>query len=312
MEIVAQKPVSIAKAFSPGHITGLFATSEASLTCPEKSGSLGAGFNITKGIHTIVKIFNDFRKNYRILINGIDCSDARVSKFVIEYYLQIIKEPVFISVDHECEIPIGYGLGSSGAAALGLSFALNDALKTNLSYTQAAQIAHQADFACKTGLGTVISEFTGGFEIRTSIGGPGIGKILKFPISDDFYVIILCLKPISTKSILNKSFISKNDSLNLYSKTMIEQLINNPTIDAFLDTSCTYAKKFGLLDGPCKEPALSLQELGIKSSVALFGHTLFTIVKKEQIDDVLRILSSFDGKIFVCNIDNFGARLFYD
>ena len=124
-------------------------------------------------------------------------------------------------------------------AALGLSFALNDALKTNLSYTQAAQIAHQADFACKTGLGTVISEFTGGFEIRTSIGGPGIGKILKFPISDDFYVIILCLKPISTKSILNKSFISKNDSLNLYSKSMIEQLINNPTIDAFLDTSCT-------------------------------------------------------------------------
>ncbi len=52
-----------------------------------------------------------------------------------------------------------------------------------MTVIQAAQIAHSADIICKTGLGTVISEFTGGFEIRTSFGGPGIGKILKMPIS---------------------------------------------------------------------------------------------------------------------------------
>lgn len=310
MEIVAQKPVSIAKAFSPGHITGLFATSTTGLTCPENSGSLGAGISLTKGISTTVKIYDDLSKNYKILINGADYLDTKVSQFVIEYYLKFVKEPVFISVDHECEIPIGYGLGSSGAAALGLSFALNDALKMKLSPTQTAQIAHQADFICKTGLGTVISEFTGGFEIRTSIGGPGIGKILKFPISNDFFVVILCLKPISTKSILDKSLCGKNDSLNLYSKTMIKQLIKNPDIDTFLNTACNIAKKFGLFDGPCREPALSLQKFGIKSSVALFGHTLFTIVKKEQISLVLNTLDQFDGKIFVCNIDNYGARLF--
>ena len=38
------------------------------------------------------------------------------------------------------------------------------------------QIAHNAEIASNTGLGTVIAEFTGGFEIRTGIGGPGIGQ----------------------------------------------------------------------------------------------------------------------------------------
>ena len=41
----------------------------------------------------------------------------------------MIDKPVFISVEHESEIPIGYGLGSSGSAALSLSYALNQCFK---------------------------------------------------------------------------------------------------------------------------------------------------------------------------------------
>ena len=154
MVIVAQLPVSIAKAFCPGHLTGFFATDKSvQMTHPNFNGSLGAGFSISKGIYTTVKVYNDFSKNYKIIINGVNSFDARVSKFVIEYYLKMIDKPVFVSVDHESEIPIGYGLGSSGSAALSLSYALNQALKTNLSKIHAAQVAHHADFICKTGLG---------------------------------------------------------------------------------------------------------------------------------------------------------------
>ncbi|HEY0580110.1 MAG TPA: hypothetical protein VGC75_05335 [Candidatus Nitrosocosmicus sp.] len=311
MVIVAQTPVSIAKAFSPGHLTGFFATDKSvHMTHPNFIGSLGAGFSISKGIYTTVKVYNDFSKNYKIIINGVNSFDAKVSKFVVEYYLKMIDKPVFVSVDHESEIPIGYGLGSSGSAALSLSYALNQALKTNLSKIHAAQIAHHADFICKTGLGTVISEFTGGFEIRTSIGGPGIGKILKIPISSKYRAIVFCIKPISTSYLLNKSLFSNEyDLLNNSGKAMIDELVKNPDIDTFLKLSSDYAKKCGLLDGFCKDPVLSLESLGVKSSVALFGHALFTIVEKKIVNRVIRVLKQFNGILLDCSIDNYGARM---
>jgi pantoate kinase len=311
MVIVAQLPVSIAKAFSPGHLTGFFATDKSvQMTHPNFNGSLGAGFSINKGIFTTVKVYNDFSKNYKIVINGVNSFDASVSKFVIEYYLKMIDKPVFVSVDHESEIPIGYGLGSSGSAALSLSYALNHALKTNLSKIHAAQVAHHADFICKTGLGTVISEFTGGFEIRTGIGGPGIGKILKIPISSKYRAIVFCIKPISTSHLLNKSLFSNEyDLLNNSGKAMIDELVKKPDINTFLKLSSDYAKKCGLLDGFCKDPILSLDCIGVKSSVALFGHALFTIVEKKIVHRVIQVLKQFNGKLLDCSIDNLGARL---
>ncbi len=311
MVIVAQMPVSIAKAFSPGHLTGFFATDKTvKMTHPNFNGSMGAGFSISKGLFTTVKVYNDFSKNYKIIINGISSFDAKVSKFVVEHYLKMIDKPVFISVEHESEIPIGYGLGSSGSAALSLSYALNQALKTNLSKVQSAQIAHQADFICKTGLGTVISEFAGGFEIRTSVGGPGIGKIIKIPISSQCRAIVLCIKPISTEYLLDTPLFSyENNLLNKLGKAMMNELIQNPTIDTFLKLSHDFAKKCGLLNGFCRDPILSLESIGIKSSVALFGHALFTIVEKESLHKVNQVLNKFDGKLLISRIDNIGARL---
>jgi pantoate kinase len=311
MVIVAQLPVSIAKAFSPGHITGFFATDKTLQTLhPDFNGSLGAGFSISKGMTTTVKVYKDFGKNYSVLINGINSTNSKVSKFVVEYYLGMVDKPIFISVEHESEIPIGYGLGSSGSAALSLSYALNYALKTNLTKTQAAQIAHRADIVCKTGLGTVISEYTGGFEIRTGIGGPGIGKILKIPISSQYCAVILCIKPINTECLLDKSqFSNKKNLLNESGKAMINKLKQNPDVDNFLGLSSDFANQFGLLDGYCKEPFLTLKSVGIKSSVALFGHALFTIVKRQNLQKAFQALNGFDGKLIVCDIDNSGAKM---
>jgi pantoate kinase len=311
MVIVAQQPVSIAKAFSPGHVTGFFATDKGLESLhPNFNGSLGAGFSIGKGMTTTVKVYKDNTKSYSVLLNGLNSVDARVSKFVIEHYLGMVHEPVFISVEHESEIPIGYGLGSSGSAALSLSYALNQALKTNLTKIQAAQIAHTADVVCKTGLGTVISEFTGGFEIRTSFGGPGIGKVLKIPVSPGYCAVILCIKPINTACLLDKSQLSrKKNFLDGLGREMVHILKQNPRVDTFLELSNRFADEFGLLDGYCKEPFLSLQSIGIKSSVALFGHALFAILKKQNLQKVIRVLSGFDGKLIVCDIDNSGAKL---
>ena len=167
MVLVTQVPVAVAKAYSPGHITGFFSTPDSHISTidPKFLGSMGAGFSIDKGITSTVKVFSSTEKNYEIRLNGIPNFELKVSNFVIASYMRVIREPVYLSIEHESDLPIGYGLGSSGSAALSLSYALNEALKTNLTKVQAAQIAHNADIVCRTGLGTVISEFTGGFEL---------------------------------------------------------------------------------------------------------------------------------------------------
>jgi pantoate kinase len=310
--IVAQLPVSVSTAFSPGHVTGFFATGEYLDTGNlDDRGSLGAGFNINKGIKTTVKVFESSSKNYEIMINGIRTFDARVSKFVIERYLQMVDAPLLISVEHEAEIPIGYGLGSSGAGALSLSYALNDALNTNLSTTKAASIAHYADVSCKTGLGTVISEFTGGFEFRTKIGGPGMGKVLKIPVDPDYCAILLCIEPLSTSFLLSKDGASNypREEINGFGKRLVDRFAQNPSLDNFLSLSFDYAFKCGLVNGACKDVLELLWSKGIKSSIALYGHTIFTIVKREDLETVTRLMNQFKGMLIICDIDNSGARL---
>lgn len=312
MVIATQLPVATSKAFCPGHITGFFAYDEQqSYLPPIFRGSCGAGFSIDKGILTTVRIYSDSNKNYEIKIDGSTMVDSFVSKYVVERYLRMYSKPVFVAVEHETEIPIGYGLGSSGAAALGLSYALNESLNLGLSQIQSAQIAHEADVICKTGLGTVISEFTGGFELRHRVGGPGIGKISKIPISEEYLAVILCIKPVSTINSLDNKKLNNNkkEEINKIGKRNIKKFSHEKNINTFLNLSFDFAKEYGITDGYCKMPLQLLQNSGYKCSVALFGDTVFTLVKKNDIFGVLEIMKHFDGKLLVCSIPDIGAYL---
>jgi pantoate kinase len=310
--LVTQVPVAMAKAYSPGHITGFFSTpdSHISTTDPKFLGSIGAGFSIDKGITSTVKVFSSTEKNCEIRLNGIPNFELKVSNFVVASYMRLIHDPVYLSIEHESDLPIGYGLGSSGSAALSLSYALNEALNTNLTKVQAAQIAHNADIACKTGLGTVISEFTGGFELRLKIGGPGIGRVIKSDLSEDWCVIILCIEPIKTELWFEKSITTDNRHyLNFLGKKMVSDLRQDQNIGSFLDMSYQFARECHLDKGKCKNPLNLLQTEGIKASVALFGHTLFAMTDRDKLSRVVKLLEQFSGQLLVCGVDNLGARL---
>ncbi|MDW3631948.1 MAG: hypothetical protein QOK71_10955, partial [Nitrososphaeraceae archaeon] len=164
-------------AFSPGHITGFFEKpkNKNQNTNPLFYGSKGAGFSFKRGVTTSVELYKSKKKWYQIYINNSLTNNAEVSEWVTQYYFDKFDFSYYIKINHSIDIPIGYGLGTSGAAALSLSYALNKALDIKFLREQAAQIAHIAEIACNTGLGTVISEFYGGLEIRTSFGAPGIG-----------------------------------------------------------------------------------------------------------------------------------------
>ena len=139
------------EAFCPAHVTGFFTAELENKESPELIGSLGAGFSMQEGVTTTVRArlktkYDD--SNFQLNINGYKSDNTQVSEFMINEFLNIVNYEYFIEVFHDIPIPVGYGLGCSGAVALSLGIALNQALGTKLSKTQVGQIAHNAEIKC--------------------------------------------------------------------------------------------------------------------------------------------------------------------
>lgn len=296
------KLVMQAAAFAPGHITGFF-KAEVEPLKPELKGSIGAGFCIKEGVTTKVKITTSGKPGFRITITGYKSDNTQVSEFVAREFLKITKANYFFEIEHHSEIPVGYGLGSSGAVALSLAFALNKALGTNLSRTQVGQIAHNAEIHCKTGLGTVLSSYHGGFEIRTKHGAPGIGSLKK--IHTDYSAIVICFSPISTKKFIG-THLSKINGLG---GKMVTRLLKSRDQMEFLDMSLEFAKYIGVITPKMQQVIDDLQQHGFKCGIAMFGETVFTLIPKTRELQVLQILEKYhDGIIIKTEIDKSGAR----
>lgn len=290
-------------AFCPAHITGFFKADVKQLE-PEKIGSLGAGFSIKDGVTSKVSIEFSDKNKFKIKTTGYESDNTDVSEFVIKEFQKISEKTFHCYVEHNISIPIGYGLGCSGAVALSLSYALNQALDTKLTKEEIGKIAHKAEVSCKTGLGDVIGSFYGGFEIRTKPGAPGIGALKK--IDADFSVIIACFSPVSTKKFLDE----KLEVINGLGGKMVNKLIQTNDYNKFQDMSVEFAKYVKVMTPKMDSIISELNNIGVKCGVALFGETIFTLVPKEKEAQVLEILKKYDNNILIqSEIDNVGARL---
>ena len=293
------------KAFSPAHITGFF-KAELEEKEPNQLGSLGAGFSIQKGVRTTVNVRPKTKhdiNNFGIRVKGFNTGDIRVSEYVLQKFLDDEK---YFDITHEIDVPVGYGFGCSAAVALSLAIALNDSLKCGYTKTKVAQIAHEAEIKCQTGLGDVLASYHGGFEIRTKSGAPGIGEVQKIKPKEKLEVMIICFNPISTKKFLRE----KISSINGLGGKMVEKLVQSQDMDEFQDMSIKFAQYIHVITPKMNEVIKELHDNGIKCGIALFGETIFSLVTKEKKQTVLEILKKYDdGIIITSRIDNSGARL---
>ena len=295
-------------AFCPAHVTGFFKAELENNSNLEKLGSQGAGFSIQKGVKTIVKVrkkteYDD--SNFHLNIIGYQTDNSQVSEFVIKKFLDLVGKDVFVDVDHHITVPVGYGLGCSGAVALSLGLALNQALDTNLSKEQVGLIAHEAEIKCQTGLGDVLASYHGGFEIRTKGGAPGHGIVKKIK-PENYSVVIICFSPISTKRFISERL----PSINGLGGKMVTKLEKSKNIIDFQDMSLEFAKYVNVITPKMAKVIRDLTKNKIKCGVALFGETVFSLVPKDKESKVIEILKKYDdGIIITSKIDNAGARI---
>ncbi len=295
----------MATAFCPAHITGFF-KAELDKEDSKQLGSLGAGFSIQKGVKTTVAVRDKTKhdiSDFTIKVDGFESGDMRVSELVLNRFSVKGK---FIDVTHDIDVPVGYGFGCSAAVALSLSIALNDALDCKLTKIQVAQIAHNIEIECRTGLGDVLASYHGGFEIRVKPGAPGVGQVKKIDLSEKRDVIIICFNPISTKKFLKE----KISSINGLGGKMVKKLIESNDTEEFQDMSVKFAKYVNVITPKMNQVINLLHKNGIKCGVALFGETVFSLVTKDEKNKVKALLKQFDdGLIITSKIDNSGARL---
>ncbi|MDH3676805.1 MAG: GHMP kinase [Nitrosopumilus sp.] len=296
-------------AFCPAHVTGFFkAHVEENLGFPEKFGSMGAGFSIKEGVTTKVTISTKTNQDekFRISTKGYQSDKTDVSEFVLNEFLNLGDfENIFFDIEHQISIPVGYGLGSSAAVALSLSYALDQVLETKLDRVDIGKIAHNAEVNCKTGLGDVLASYHGGFEIRVKPGAPGIGKVEKID-TKNISVIMICFSPISTNKFLQEQL----SKINGLGGKMVDRLLESKNYNNFQEMSLEFAKYVKVMTPRMEKLIEELSFNGIKSGVALFGETVFSMVPKEQESKVLEILKKYpEGKIIKSELDLQGARV---
>jgi pantoate kinase len=299
-----------AVAFSPAHLTGFFQILDQEMN-PLQRGSRGAGFSIKKGVLTKVKVEKASETSFNIKVNGEDAKSARVSETVLQMFLSKVKENSYrVSISHEVAVPVGCGLGSSGAAALSLSLALNEVFSLGLSRLEVAQIAHLAEIACKTGLGTVIAETFGGFEIRVRAGAPGFGEVKSMPLNADYKMVFLSFGPLSTNKFLSDESFRRR--INELGGEYVDKLVLQPSPELFMRLCRGFAEHVGLISERVRNVLNETDKLGVVCSMPMFGEAVFTLAKKDLVNTIVKVFrrhADSEQNVLVSEIDFEGARL---
>ena len=268
--------------FAPSHITGFFEIIDHQH--PLKRGSCGAGVAIDTGVITNLQIVDtEYQDSLEVdvRINGIhDAKNATITFKTLELMERDFNISSLISgrkilVNHEIEVPIGAGYGTSAACALGTALAIAKILELEITFNRAASMAHLAEIEMKSGLGDVVAEVNGGITFRLKEGAPGVAITDKMILDNDLYVISKSLGGIETSKIIGDPVHKKR--INTTGRHMLKELLKNPDPETFLKLSKRFAMETGLLSSEVMDIITIFEEETIGASMAMLGNTAFAL-----------------------------------
>jgi pantoate kinase len=297
---------SKSSAFSPCNITGFFRIHD-SVRDPLRVGSTGVAVAVNTGVTTRVGLRKTRHTNIVARFNGQRLPVEAVSSHVARRYVELDNRSWQVIISHECGVPSGRGYGTSGAGALSLSLALNDALGLSLTMPEAAQIAHLCEVECKTGLGTVASVFSGGLTVRTGPGAPEIGHVRKLSLPSSLRIVSASFGPISTRRVLASHSLKK--TINTCGRALIEKFLRDTSYSNFMIISRKFSDCVGLISSRLRRAMNALDSSGFNCSMMMLGESLFCLLPHEEAARVETILRSHDLTPTTSRVAQSGARL---
>ena len=283
-----------ARAFCPGHITGFFRIFDSN---PEllSRGSRGVGICLKLGMSTTVSVEDG--NGLEIILNGKP-SKAQVTRDAVEYLLDGHAKSVVC--ESTTPLPLGQGLGMSGAGALSTALALAKLL--GFPSQMAVEAAHVAEVQNSTGLGDVTAQLAGGIPFRVREGIPPRGEVLH-PIQEDAEVVLCFVgKPLDTGKVLADEKL--REAIDLHGAECMQNLLEEPTLSEMLTQSRYFATQTSLMSKEVSKAIKAAEEFG-QASMAMLGNSVFAIGNTEALEKCLKK----HGSVLVTRIEQNGARL---
>ncbi|MHA1964847.1 MAG: pantoate kinase [Candidatus Thorarchaeota archaeon] len=303
-----QDAVRTAKAFVPGHVTGIFRIFDE-YDDPLRCGSTGAGFSVTIGTVTSVSVVDHPSLEISTDYNE-QRIEAKVTQTVVQRLTEEYERTLKVHVEHTSSLPSGAGFGASGAGALGTALALSHLLDHDIEYEKAAGFAHIAEIVNHTGLGDVLAQTVGGIEVRVEAGGPGVGKIKNILYLDSLRAVLAGAPGLKTAEVLTNP--KTREQINIIGDHLIERIIADPTIETFVECSRAFSDEIGLKTRRVEEALDELERVGlVDSSMVMLGDSVFCLCEENDAYVAQRILSKYwDSKeVSVSEIAPEGGRL---
>lgn len=247
-----------ARAFVPGHVTGLFSIHRTD--DPATTGSRGAGLTLDAG----VRVYVVPSESTDIRLDGEPTQIRAVERVLDTMGLSA-------TVDATSDLPLGSGFGISGALALGTALAANEAVDLGHSENELVSLAHVAEVEAGTGLGDVVAQARGGVPLRLEPGAPPVGSLDGIPgVADVEY---LDIGDLSTPDVLA----DRPERITRAGTETLETLLERPTLKRFMTTSRSFAEDTGLLTEDLRTIIDDVEAAGGAASMAMLGRTVFAL-----------------------------------
>ena len=305
----------VSRAFSPAGISSFFEICDRTVDGKpindlERVGARGGGFGIQKGVMTEVSVSEAKANSIRVFINGRLAPEAETTITVVQMLLNKVNRAYDVIVNHEVEVPIGAGFGSSAGGALTVGLALSNALDLSLTYNQIGRIAHVAEIKCKTGLGTVGPLMLGGCILTVEPGAPGIAIIDRIPISADYVIVAGVFEPIPTKQVLSSP--EKRETVNRWGRKTLKAILDEPSVENFLACCLEFSEKAGFMTERVRQLVHLAEKAGaIGAAQNMVGEAVHALAREENVENIAEAFKQLlpNEKILVAKIDLQGARL---
>ena len=304
------------KAFAPAAISSFFQIHDIENGKPianlERMGAIGGGFGLEKGINTQIIVEEAEKNSVKVFINSKPAAEAKTTRQVIETLLGKTNYKYAVTVEHQIEVPIGAGFGTSAGGALTAGLALREALALPLTYNQIGKVAHVSEIQCQTGLGTVSSlTFSGGCVLVVKPGAPGICQIDRIPITPDYMVVAGFYKSdVPKKMVLSSP--QKKQEINQYGKKTLTAILAEPGLENFLKYCWEFSQKAGFATkNICKLVRLAKKAGAVGAAQNMIGEAVHAVVHEENADAVAEAFKQAlpSQQVIVSRIDFQGARL---
>jgi pantoate kinase len=258
---------SVATAFAPGHVTGVFAA-RLDARDPRARGSVGAGLVLELGVHAVAR-WRPGGTN-RVTVRTVPSTPLPISLDAALRTKGERRGRLSISLTHE--LPVGQGFGMSAAGALATARAAAAAMGPGGRPSN--EVAHLADLFGGGGLGGVAAIGGGGLEIRRRAGIPPWGHVRRVRFPHRVFLATAGRAMPSPDLLGNPRFLARVDAA---AADGLANLRTNPDPASFLAAAEAFTDRVGLGPASLTRQITALRRTGASVAQAMFGRAFFAV-----------------------------------